>query len=66
MARLTTAECNKLVQDGTLRKIPDGGGLYLFIQGAGRAYWTYQYRDAVATFKVRQGGFHVARTRLLP
>ena len=46
MARLTTAECNKLVQDGTLRKIPDGGGLYLFVQGEGRAYWTYQYRDA--------------------
>ena len=57
MAKLTTAECNKLVQDGTLRKIPDGGGLYLFIQGTGRAYWTYQYRDASRLSKSGKAAF---------
>ncbi len=46
MPRLTTADCNKLIQStDKLRKIADGGGLYLFIKGKGRAYWSYQYRD---------------------
>ena len=48
MARLTTAECEKLVQSDVLRKVPDGGGLYLFVKGRGRAYWTAQFRNGTS------------------
>jgi integrase len=48
VARLTTAECQKLVQTDALRKVPDGGGLYLFVKGRGRAYWTAQFRNGTS------------------
>lgn len=57
MARLTTAECEKLVQSDVLRKVPDGGGLYLFIKGRGRAYWTAQFRNGTSWSSKGFGSF---------
>ena len=57
MARLTTAECQKLVQSDALRKVPDGGGLYLFIKGKGRAYWTAQFRNGTSWSSKGFGSF---------
>src|SRR5271163_865520 len=57
MARLTTAECEKLVQSDVLRKVPDGGGLYLFIKGKGRAYWSAQFRNGASWSSKGFGAF---------
>jgi len=57
VARLTTAECEKLVQSDALRKVPDGGGLYLFIKGRGRAYWTAQFRNGTSWSSKGFGSF---------
>ena len=57
MARLTTAECEKLVQSDVLRKVPDGGGLYLFIKGKGRAYWSAQFRNGASWSSKGFGSF---------
>ena len=57
MTRLTTAECEKLVQSDVLRKVPDGGGLYLFIKGKGRAYWSAQFRNGASWSSKGFGSF---------
>ena len=46
MPRLTTQQCHEAIANAGLavKKIPDGGGLYLFVKG-GRAFWTYQFRN---------------------
>ncbi len=57
MARLTTAECEKLVRSDVLRKVPDGGGLYLFIKGKGHAYWSAQFRNGASWSSKGFGSF---------
>lgn len=41
---LTDLECRKATAEGkSVRKIPDGAGLYLFVQADGKKYWRYRY-----------------------
>jgi integrase len=49
MARLTTQQCHQAIAKAgpSVKKIADGGGLYLFVKN-GRAYWTWQFRNGAS------------------
>lgn len=44
---LTDAKCKNATSKGlTIRKLTDGGGLYLWVYGDGRKYWRFRYWQA--------------------
>lgn len=44
---LTDAKCKNATSKGlTIRKLADGGGLYLWVYGDGRKYWRFRYWQA--------------------
>lgn len=40
---LSDAQCRNASSDGKLRKLPDSGGLYLWVYPDGRKYWRFRY-----------------------
>jgi integrase len=49
MPRLTTQQCHEAIAKAgsAIKKIADGGGLYLFVKN-GRAFWTWQFRNGAS------------------